>query len=233
MRRLILHMDESTQLSIVAGDFNCTNNVADRQRPPEQDSGHIGNGEPIAPLLHADYIDTHKGGDMTNFTTISKPDGTTWKSKARLDRIFVWAKEHAQTINTKSRRMPFKTTHNSILTSIMACTAPIQTDRPPPDTSPRMNTRNLTERKKDNYATKVAKALEGKVRRLIQAIKAWEEDLKASNEAITEYSDILREVGDNHFAPPHPKANETQRTKNTRPAYDSRTLTECSRRLSY
>jgi exonuclease III len=130
MEHTIADIDEHTQLSIVAGDFNATSDPQDRQRPPNKDIDHIGNGEPLAPLVHSDHIDTHQHGAMTNFARVTEPDGSKWTSKARLDRIYVWSKQHARTIHTSTKRMPFKTTHNAILTAVMTHTAPIEIDKP-------------------------------------------------------------------------------------------------------
>jgi hypothetical protein len=68
-----------------------------------------------------------------------------------------------------------------------------------------MNTRNLTKKKKENFATKVSTALQGKEAELIQTIKSWEQNLDASDNAITEFSTILREIGTKHFSPPTKK----------------------------
>jgi large subunit ribosomal protein L40e len=166
IKKAIAYYNQTTQLVVVAGDFNDTSMSQDRIRPKGVATKAIGNGHTINPLLDAHFTDSHAHGGMTCFRhTLGKK-----LTRSRIDRIFFKSgcNAHAVVVSKQTKRVLFtkngttdkeergQTDHALVVTEISTTALPSAIEHTKVRSN-RLVFKNATDDEKTSFAEAIGK----------------------------------------------------------------------------
>jgi hypothetical protein len=218
IEKAISYYNHTTQLLVVAGDFNDTSMAEDRIRPKGVATKAIGKGHTINPLLDAHFTDSHEFGDMTCFRhTLGKK-----LTRSRIDRIFfkTGSNTHAAVVSRRTQRVVFtkngttekeergRTDHALVITEISTTALPTAPEHTK-ERSTRLVFKNATDDEKTSFAEAIGTYFGVQKRRILGEIS--NKDMDTSDQAIADIATDTQNIAAKHFKRPDGKADRQER----------------------